>query len=144
MKRSDFYDLAERGVVTFGDLGFRGDCQTESMEQMIAVSDIRMKYPQSAGRVIVHIENEGQLRGGQFHGMRKRKAMGLTTGAVDLIIPGTPTFVCEMKRRDYTKSKWQEGQQEYLIAASEMGAFSCVALGAGAVLDAVEAWMNYL
>jgi hypothetical protein len=49
--------------------------------------------------------------------------------------------VCELKRRDHTKSKFQPGQEEYLRAAQQLGSFACVALGVDA---AEEAFNEYL
>lgn len=63
----------------------------------------------------------------------------MTPGAADIIIPCG--FVCELKRRDHTKSKWQPGQLEYLEAAQDAGCFVAVALGWEAALEAVDAWI---
>ena len=71
----------------------------------------------------------------------RHKAEGMTKGAPDVMIPGNPAFVCEIKRRDHTKSRWQDGQEDYLVTAKELGAFVCVALGADA---AVNAFHDYL
>jgi len=65
---------------------------------------------------------------------------GMNTGASDIIIPGCPALVIEMKRRDHTKSKWQAGQIDYLEASKNAGAMVCVALGAEAAIQAVEEW----
>ena len=73
--------------------------------------------------------------------IRIEKAEGMVKGASDIIIPGGPAFVCELKRRDHTKSVWQDGQQEYLYAAQRAGAFVCIALGHKA---AREAFGRYL
>ena len=40
-------------------------------------------------------------------------------------------------RKNHTKSVWQEGQVEYLVASHKLGAFSCVALGHKAAIEAV-------
>jgi len=69
------------------------------------------------------------------------KAEGMVTGTPDIIIPGDPTFVCELKRRDHTKSSLQDGQKDYLYAAQEAGGFVCIALGNKA---AQEAFGQYL
>jgi len=58
----------------------------------------------------------------------------------DIIIPAAPAFVCELKRRDHTKSAWQKGQIEYLENCQKNGCFVCVALGYEAALQAVEDW----
>ena len=65
----------------------------------------------------------------------------MVKGAADVIIPASPAFVCEIKRRDHTKSQWQDGQQEYLNAAQKAGAFVCVALGADAAWEAFDDWL---
>jgi hypothetical protein len=44
----------------------------------------------------------------------------ITPGASDIIIPAACSFVCEIKRRDHTKSKWQPGQVEYLESAKRL------------------------
>jgi len=62
------------------------------------------------------------------------------SGASDVIIPSRVTFVCEMKRADHTKSKWQPGQIDYLNAAQDAGAWVCVALGWEAAMEAVREW----
>jgi len=91
----------------------------------------------------IHPRNEQQLRGGQFRALARHKAEGMTPGASDIIIPGAPTFVCEMKRCDHTLSKWQPGQAEYLEAARDVGCFACVALGANGAKEAFLEWFTH-
>jgi len=64
----------------------------------------------------------------------------MTKGASDIVIPGCPSFVCELKRQDHTQSKWQDGQEEYLVSAAKGGSFVCVALGAVAAWEAFKMW----
>jgi hypothetical protein len=115
-------------------------CPKEELEQVTFFNRLRRDYPESYGLIALHPRNEGQLRGGQHSALVRQKAEGMTIGAADIIIPGCPAFVCEMKRRDHTKSAWQDGQIEYLIAAKEAGAFACVALGWEAAWLAFEEW----
>lgn len=129
------------GVVTYGDLNYRDRCSLESEEQIAFVNYIRTTYPDTYGKVIVHIKNEGKRIGGQHRAMKKDTAMGMTTGAADIIIPGSTSFVCELKRRDHTKSVISDASMQYLVAAHKAGAFSCVALG---YPGAVEAFDEYL
>ena len=82
------------------------------------------------------------MRGGQFRALARHKAEGMTPGASDIVIPARVSFVCELKRRDRTKSEWQDGQIEYLAAAAAAGAFACVALGAAAAWEAFEVWSD--
>lgn len=129
-------------VPIYGDIKWRGKCHLEQVEQASFFSRLRREYPDTWGVLAVHPRNEGQLRGGQFKAIIKHKAEGMSPGASDIIIPGNPTFVCEMKRKDITQSKWQDGQQEYLEAAQNAGCFACVALGAESAWDAFEVWLS--
>ena len=128
------------GILIYGDRLYRGKCAVESMEQVTLFNWLRREYPETLGALAVHPRNEGQLRGGQFHAMQKVKAEGMTPGASDIIIPGAPAFVCEVKRRDHTKSAWQDGQIDYLRASARAGCFVCIALGHKAAKQAVQDW----
>jgi hypothetical protein len=66
----------------------------------------------------------------------------MTKGAPDIIIPASVAFVCELKRQDHTKSKWQDGQQEYLLEAQKQGAFVCIALGYVGAYKAFNFWIE--
>ena len=128
------------GIKCYGDMSFRGDCPKEGAEQVTFFNRLRTEYPDSYGKIGVHPRNEQQLRGGQFRALARQKAEGQTKGASDIIIPGSPAFVCELKRRDHTKCRWQDGQVEYLEASQQCGAFACVALGADAAWEAFKEW----
>lgn len=128
----------------FGNRQFRGACPLESMEQITFFNKLRSDYPETWGALALHPRNEQQLRGGQFRGMIKQKAEGMTPGASDVIIPGRLAFVCEIKRQDHTKSKWQPGQIEYLTAAHEAGAFACLGIGWQGAWEAFETWLTRL
>lgn len=127
-------------LTVYGDTSWRGECPKEHVEQASFFSKLRREYPDTWGVLAVHPRNEAQLRGGQFGALARHKAEGMTPGASDIIIPGNPAFVCEMKRRDISKSKWQDGQQDYLAAAHQAGCFTCVALGAHAAWEAFQDW----
>ena len=124
----------------YGDTSYRGKCPTENVEQSSFFNKLRAEYPASWGRIAFHPRNEGLKEGRQFSSVYRHNAEGATKGAADIIIPGERTFVCELKRRDHTLSKWEDGQQEYLLAAQASGAFVCVALGAVAAWSAFEEW----
>jgi len=126
----------------YGDRSFRGKCPNENIEQSSFFAKIRREYPDSYGLIAVHPRNEGLVKNGQFHAMNKHKLEGMTKGASDIVIPGAPSFVCELKRQNHTLSKWQEGQLEYLQAARNVGSFVCVALGAVAAWDAFVDYLN--
>jgi len=132
------------GVRVFGDVTYRGKCPAESMEQATFFARIRREYPETWGALALHPRNEALLKGGQFSAVARHRSEGMTVGAADIIIPGSPAFVCELKRQDHTKSKWQDGQEEYLITAQAAGCFSCVALGCDAAWNALGAWLASL
>ena len=125
------------GFKVYGDVTFRGMCPTEVNEQRAFFSWIRREFPEY-GAIATHIRNEGVRSYGQA---TMHKLDGMVKGASDIIIPCSPPFVCEVKRRDHTKSKWQTGQQEYLQSTTSLGAFACVALGFEA---AKAAFLDYL
>lgn len=124
-----------------GDTTYRGPCPLEQMEQITLVNRVRSKWPDTLGKVLVHVRNEGKRTRGQAH---YHKAEGMTSGACDVFIPGCPALLIELKRRDHTKSRWQPDQLEYMEAAQVMGAFVCVALGADAAMRAIADWRELL
>lgn len=124
-------------IPLFGNPKWRGKCPPEDVELVSFFNRLRKEYPDSYGLIAFHPRNEG-LR---YHvTAMKHSAEGMAKGAADIIIPGAPSFVCEMKRMDHTKSVWQDGQIDYLVAAQRIGAFVCIALGAHAAWEAFEAW----
>lgn len=134
--------LKDCPIRVYGDVAFRGACPKEELEQVTFFNRLRREFPDSFGMVALHPRNEQQLRGGHHNQMIKQRAEGMTPGASDVIIPGAPTFVCEIKRQDHTHSRWQAGQLEYLVAAQNLGAFACVALGHEAAWQAFAEWRN--
>lgn len=121
----------------YGDKSYRGDCPTEAAEQVTFFARLRREYPDTWGRLAIHPRNEGRR---SWQQTVRHKAEGMTPGASDIIIPGSPSFVCELKRRDPTRSRWEDGQLEYLEAAQHGGAFVCVALGVDAAWAAFMEW----
>jgi len=122
----------------YGDSCFRGECPPESAEQITFFNKLRKEYPETLGRIAIHPRNEGKRTHQQT---ARHKAEGMTEGASDIVIPGCPAFVCEMKRKDHTKSRFEPGQVEYLKAAQDSGAFVCVALGWEAAWQAMVEWI---
>lgn len=120
----------------FGDQAYRGPCPREALEQITFFAELERRAPDLAA-VALHPRNEGKRTPQQT---ARQKAEGLNVGASDIVIPGRRTFVCELKRRDHTKSTWQPGQLEYLQAADELGAWVCVALGWEEAWRAVLEW----
>lgn len=124
----------------FGDIYYRNKkCPTETAEQITFFNWLRREYPDSYGKIAIHIRNEGKKTAQQ---VAREKAEGMVSGAADIVIPGNPAFVCELKRADHTLCHWQEGQHEYLRAARNAGAFVCVALGHQAAIEAFKVWIG--
>ena len=134
--------LHELPFPVYGDTSFRGKCPREDVEQVTFFNRLRQHHPATWGILGLHPRNEGMKQRGQFSSVQKHAAEGMTKGASDIIIPGCPALVCEIKRRDHMQSAWQDGQIEYLTAAHQAGAFACVALGCGAAWEAFEEWLT--
>jgi len=118
----------------YGDTSFRGKCPSEKAEQITFVARVR-KTPY--GALLVHPRNEGKRTARQIS---TEKAEGLTTGAADIIIPGSPAFVCELKKR--YGARLEPEQTQYLLLAQDAGAFVCVALGCDAAWEAYQDWLH--
>lgn len=130
--------ILPEGIMCFGNPDFRDKkCPKESAEQVTFFNQLRKKYPDSYGLIAVHIRNEGKKTPAQ---VEKEKAEGMTPGAPDILIPGNPSFICELKRQDRTLCELQEGQVPYMLAAKAQGAFVCIALGWRAAWEAFEQW----
>lgn len=122
-------------IKVLGDIKFRGDCPKESAEQITFFNYLRKAHPK-LGMIAIHPRNEGKRTFGQA---ARQKAEGMTTGAADVIIPCCPPIVIEIKRRDHTKSKWEDGQIDYLLACQTAGAIVAVALGWEAAAEVLNA-----
>ena len=125
-------------IPVYGDVSFRGKCPSEALEQVTFFSRIRREHPDTWGLLALHPRNEGKRT---TYGAMRDKAEGMATGACDIVIPGNPAFVCELKRRDHTVSTIHAEQVSYLRAAGVAGCFVCIALGVDA---AWEAFNEYL
>ena len=122
----------------FGDLDYRGACPKETLEQVTFFNRLRREYPDTLGMIAFHVRNEGKR---DHLTAASHKAEGMTTGAPDIVIPGAPTFICELKRRDHTQSELRTAQLAYLRAAQRAGCYVCVALGVDAAWEALHAYM---
>lgn len=122
----------------YGDLSHRDpDCLVEEVEHIDFIAFLK-EYEPEIYEACLHPKNEGKRSGRQS---QKEKMLGaLNGGASDIVIPGGPAFVCELKRADHTRSSWQPKQKEYLLAAKNVGAFVCVALGCRGAIQALIAW----
>lgn len=121
----------------FGDRSYRGYCPHEVDEQKAVFDHIKLKHP-NIELVAAHQRNEGKKTVQQ---RAREKREGMKKGASDIIVPGCPSFVCELKRKDHTQSQWKRGQVEYLEAAFHLGSFVCVALGYDGAIEALDRWI---
>lgn len=116
-----------------------GKHPSEQVEMATFFNRLRREYPTTWGALAIHPRNEG-LRSHQQ--MVKIKAEGgFVKGAVDVIIPGSPAFVMEMKSMSKT-SRLSSDQIEYLTAAQDAGCFACVAFGVDAAWEALHTWLQ--
>lgn len=124
----------------YGDIDYRNKkCPAESAEQITFFNELRRLYPDSYGLIALHPRNEGKRTQNQ---VMRQKAEGMTAGSTDIVIPGCPSFLCELKRQDHTQSHWEDGQLEYMKAAQDAGSFVCVALGYKAAMEAFKEWIG--
>ena len=121
----------------YGDTTYRGKCAVESAEQVTLFSQIRKHHPHLSG-IVFHPRMEGERTKGQADW---QKADGsIVKGMVDVIGIGHPMLVMEIKRKNHLLSVWQPGQIDVLQAAQKRGAFTCLALGWEAALQALKDW----
>ena len=126
-------------IEVYGDKKFRDkNCPSEDAEQVTIFNQLRLNYPDLA-KLATHIKNEGLKTKATA---AKDAINGLNAGFSDIVIIGTPVFVCELKRADFTKSKASSDQQEFLINASNSGAFACIALGHKGFFLALQEWIK--
>lgn len=126
-------------LTVYGPLDYRGDCPREDTEQINFFSWLTV-HKKELALLALHPKNESRRSWGMVNYDQKTGA--INTGASDIVIPGAPAFVCELKRLNHTKSTWQPGQIEYLEAAKNAGCFVCVALGSDAVKLAIDDWIR--
>lgn len=123
----------------YGDQSFRDKkCYKEGMEQATFFNRLRSEYPEIA-KISSNVKNEGKRSNHQY---MRDSSQGLTKGISDIFIAGSPTFICELKRRDHTLSQWKDGQQEFMKTAQEYGAFVVLALGADEAWKAFHDWLE--
>ena len=121
----------------YGDVNYRGPAPTESSEQVTFFSQLRRHHPHLAP-IVFHPRMEGERTKGQADW---QKANGsIVKGVSDVIGIGHPMLVLELKRRDKNKSVWQPGQIAFLEASQKRGAFTCLALGWEAAMQALKDW----
>lgn len=110
-----------------------GDHPSETMEMATFFSQL----PPHLKCIALHIRNEGKMSHAQY--AKVKAAGGYVKGASDIVIPGAPSFVCELKSLS-KKARVSKEQVKYLNDAAANGAFSCLCYGWEAAMEAVQAW----
>lgn len=123
----------------YGDKKYRGKCLKEETEQINFFSWLHLNHP-DLHRLAIHPKVESKR--GWVMAEIDKKTGAMNKGASDVVIPGCPSFVCEIKRRDHTQSQWQKGQRDYLFSAHCAGSFVCVALGAEGAKLAINDYLT--
>lgn len=116
------------------------NCPTEKVEQITFLNWLKKNHPEFAS-IAVHIKNEGKRNGKEIANVSFDKAMGMVTGAADIVIPCTPAFVMELKREHRTLTKLSDEQDLYLIRCDRLGAWACVCYGHK---QAIKSFQNFL
>ena len=111
---------------------------TESNHMTTFFNTLRREHPKY-GAIAIHIRNEGKRTINQI--TKERYQGGWVKGCSDIVIPGMPSFVCEMKSQS-PLAKITQDQISYLLAAKACGAFVCVALGYLAAMEAFNDWIK--
>lgn len=119
----------------YGDTSYRGECPLENAELITFIHHMNIHYRDIP---VLHIKNEGKRTYRQS--LFDRAIGALHTGACDIMIPGSPALCLELKRKDHTKSIIDDDQITFLLNASKLGAYSCVALGHEAAIEAFLEW----
>jgi hypothetical protein len=139
MSKSKALSKLDKSIKIYGDQSVRmKKPPTENAEQITIFNTLRRDYPELA-RLATHIKNEGKKTIGEA---QKDAQMGLNAGFSDIVIIGTPTFLCELKKCDPTKSKISIDQETFLINSQDAGAFACVALGHKGFIEAFTEWLK--
>ena len=111
----------------------------ESAHMITFFNTLRREYPEHA-KCCLHIRNEGKRTRQQIE---KEKAEGFVTGAADIILVGKPALCIEMKSQS-PSAKISQEQIDFLLSAQSLGAFSCIALGHKAAIEAFNDWQKML
>lgn len=127
-------DLEKFDIPLFGDTAFKDDCP-EEVAEMIKFFQLLRAYDPDLADIAFHVRNEGKKT--RFAGF-KQKQEGMLTGAADIAIMCCPPIAIEMKRKNHRLSKLSGEQLKFLVKSRRSGAFSCVALGALAAMEAVK------
>lgn len=127
------------GITVYGDENYTGPCELEDADLIEFFNELKYSYP-LLSKTAIHVKNEGERKKAQAQ--RERMKGALQTGATDVNIPGGPSFIMELKRRNYRLSDIDDDQIKYMIRSKRSGAFVCLCLGYDAALEALKDWVE--
>lgn len=131
------------GIPIYGDVNYRGASEAEDGDLIEFFNGLKYDYP-VISRIAIHTKNEGKRDTQEKQREAKRDKMkgALLRGTVDVIIPGGPAFIMELKRKNYLHSKIDDDQILYMQRSKRAGAFVCVCLGYDAAFKALDEWLK--
>lgn len=112
-------------MIRIYDSGYRGDCRSERMEQIDAISWLAFNYPERFP-LIFHCPGETKAKAQH---MQMRAKEGVKAGVPDIIDLDGVVGLFEMKRLDRTKSKVSGDQKDFMNSSSGAGHFSAICYG---------------
>ena len=116
----------------------KGDQAKEGAEMSTFFNQLQKRYP-DIHALAIHVRNEGKRDHKQVAVMKMQG--GFVKGAPDIVIVGSPTFLCEMKSKAKS-SRTSKEQDAFLERADRTGCFCCVAYGWESAMQAVEDWIK--
>lgn len=144
---------ASLDIEIIGDVNYRGECKAEDADLASFFAWVRKEYPQYRSFVF-HAETEFNPTGPASYAYHaKSKAKGRLDGIADIIcLPiskGAPAFMCELKRKDISKSLANKKRKEHfeiqlLLLKSQKiaGNIAIVALGLEAAKAAFKSYVR--
>lgn len=115
-----------------------GKQPSEAAEMTTFFNQLQKRYPEIHA-LALHVRNEGKRDHKDTNIMKMQG--GFVKGAPDIVIAGSPTFLCEMKSKAKS-SRTSKEQDTFLERADRSGCFCCVAYGWEAAIEAVEDWLS--
>lgn len=112
-------------MIRIYDTNYRGECRSETMEQIDCMSWLEVHHP-DRWPLCFHPANEVKASA-QY--MQKRRKMGVKPGVPDIIDCGEIRGLFELKRLDRTKSSVSKPQRDFLTAGANTGAFAATCYG---------------
>ena len=122
-------------IKTYGQQ-ITGKQPSEANEMTTFFNQLKKRYPEIHA-LALHVRNEGKRDHKDTNIMKMQG--GFIKGAPDIVIAGSPTFLCEMKSKAKS-SRTSKEQDAFLERAYRAGCFCCVAYGWEAAIEAVEEW----